>query len=67
MLYLLSLYSSNLEASEHLINKELHSVLRQPLHLHQLPQIGAHERHHQVAAEDRKEASPHLHKTWSVL
>lgn len=43
----------HLEAPEHLINEELHPVLRQPLHLHQLAEVGAHERHHQVTEGEK--------------
>lgn len=43
--------STYLQPLQHLIHKKLDSVFTQSLMLHQLAQISAHERHHQVAVE----------------
>ena len=40
----------HLQPLEHLVDEELDPVLTQLLVLHELPQVGAHERHHQVTA-----------------
>lgn len=52
--------STYLQPLQHLIHKKLDSVFTQSLMLHQLAQISAHERHHQVAVETRDAANAGL-------
>lgn len=44
----------HLQPVQHLVDQELHPVLRQPLQLHQLAQVSAHEWHHQITAAHRR-------------
>lgn len=52
--------STYLQPLQHLIHKKLDSIFTQSLMLHQLAQISAHERHHQVAVETRDAANAGL-------
>lgn len=57
----------HLESLQHLIDEKLHPVLRQPLQLHQLAEVGAHERHHQVTEEKERKREKERERESDVI